>query len=83
MALPSAQDHVSLPRVLDACANPNNLVAIQVPFNIFEREAIVPNALGLASPEKTVADLAEVSKKSAAIHSLSVSSLNYAYTAKF
>ncbi|ORY90378.1 NADP-dependent oxidoreductase domain-containing protein [Syncephalastrum racemosum] len=59
MALPSAQDHVSLPRVLEACENHNNLVAIQVPFNIFEREAIVPNALGLASPEKTVADVAE------------------------
>ncbi|KAG0173141.1 hypothetical protein DFQ28_005653 [Apophysomyces sp. BC1034] len=41
MALPLAVDHVSLPQVLKACANLSNFVAVEVPINLFEREAIL------------------------------------------
>jgi aryl-alcohol dehydrogenase-like predicted oxidoreductase len=54
MAFPNAMDHVSLTEVMKACSNPSNLVAAQVPFNLFEREAVVNN-----NTEKTVAEIAK------------------------
>ncbi|CAM0135421.1 unnamed protein product [Umbelopsis sp. WA50703] len=46
LADPTAVDHISLPSVINACANHDNLVAIQTPFNFFERKAIVqPHAI--------------------------------------
>jgi aryl-alcohol dehydrogenase-like predicted oxidoreductase len=53
MSLPTAADHVSLRDTLAACNNKNNLVAIQVPFNLYEREAV-------QSEMETIADIAEV-----------------------
>ncbi|KAI9475348.1 hypothetical protein BDB00DRAFT_859946 [Zychaea mexicana] len=53
MALPSAVDHVSLSQVLDACSKPDNFVAVEAPFNIFEREVAV------ADGSKTVSDIAK------------------------
>ncbi|KAF7726740.1 hypothetical protein EC973_008514 [Apophysomyces ossiformis] len=41
MALPLAVDHVSLSKVLQSCKNLSNFVAVEVPFNLFEREAIL------------------------------------------
>ncbi|KAJ2957937.1 hypothetical protein NQZ79_g6397 [Umbelopsis isabellina] len=53
LADPTAVDHVSLPSVINACAKHDNLVAIETPFNFFERKAIVqPHGL-------TVADICE------------------------
>ncbi|KAI8095029.1 NADP-dependent oxidoreductase domain-containing protein [Gilbertella persicaria] len=52
MAFPTAADHVSLKSVLESCANPSNFLAIQVPFNLYEREAIV-------SDNKSVAEIAK------------------------
>lgn len=52
MAFPNAMDHVSLTEVLQACSTPSNFVAAQVPFNLFEREAIVGEG-------KTVATIAK------------------------
>lgn len=60
MALPSAADHISLPRILQACAKPENFVAIQVPFNIFEREAIVARTTSLPTPVQTLGEIAKV-----------------------
>lgn len=57
MALPSAADHVSLTDIIKACSNPSNFVAAQVPFNLYEREAIV----GSENDErKSVAEIAKV-----------------------
>lgn len=53
LADPTAVDHVSLPSVINACKKHDNLVAIETPFNFFERKAIVqPHGL-------TVADICE------------------------
>ncbi|KAI8348048.1 NADP-dependent oxidoreductase domain-containing protein [Choanephora cucurbitarum] len=41
MAFPTAADHVSLKQVLESCSKPQNLIAAQVPFNLYEKEAIV------------------------------------------
>ncbi|KAI9027146.1 NADP-dependent oxidoreductase domain-containing protein [Phycomyces nitens] len=60
MALPSAVDHVSLDDIIKACKRPDNLVAIEVPFNLYEREAVVSSAVQhLSAPENTVAEIAK------------------------
>jgi len=57
MAVPSSNDNVSLPLLLSKLSpqSRHNFVAIETPFNIFEREAIWNNG-----GEKTLAELAEV-----------------------
>ncbi|CAG8598073.1 4092_t:CDS:2 [Acaulospora colombiana] len=42
MAIPTASDHISLPAILEKLSKPSrqNFVAIQVPFNLFERDVI-------------------------------------------
>lgn len=61
MALGSAADHVSFPDIRSACSNPSNFVAIEAPFNVFEREALISGASpGLSLP--TIAQYAEVGK---------------------
>ncbi|KAI9269094.1 NADP-dependent oxidoreductase domain-containing protein [Phascolomyces articulosus] len=54
MALPSSVDHVSLTQVLEACSKPDNFVAIEAPFNIFEREVAIGH-----DNNKTVSDIAK------------------------
>lgn len=56
LALPSAADHVSLTDIIKSCANPNNFVAAQVPFNLYENEAIIPAE---NDERKTVAEIAK------------------------
>lgn len=56
LALPSAADHISLTDVIKACSNPSNFVAAQVPFNLFEREAIVASE---NDERRTVAEIAK------------------------
>ncbi|KAF1796987.1 NADP-dependent oxidoreductase domain-containing protein [Mucor lusitanicus] len=56
MAFPSAVDHVSLPEVIKSCSNPANFVAAEVPFNLYEKEAIVPSD---NDKIKTVAQIAQ------------------------
>ncbi|KAI9256194.1 NADP-dependent oxidoreductase domain-containing protein [Sporodiniella umbellata] len=41
LSFPHAEDHVSLQKVIAACTRQEHLLAIQVPFNLFEREAVV------------------------------------------
>lgn len=53
MAFPGAADHISLEKVIESCSHPDHFAAIQVPFNLFEREAIVQE------DNQTVADVAE------------------------
>lgn len=48
MAFPNAMDHVSLTEVIQACSTPENFVAAQVPFNLFEREAVVGTVADVA-----------------------------------
>ncbi|KAI7862400.1 NADP-dependent oxidoreductase domain-containing protein [Spinellus fusiger] len=55
MALNGA-DHISLHQVIKACSRPDHLVAIQVPFNLFEREAVVASG---HAPDTTVAAIAK------------------------
>jgi hypothetical protein len=53
LADPQAADHVSLPKIIEACAKRDNLVAVETPFNFFERQALVqPHGI-------TVADISE------------------------
>lgn len=52
MAFPTAEDHVSLTKLIQSCTRPENLVAIQTPFNLFEREAVI-------SKQETVAEMAK------------------------
>ncbi|KAI9281340.1 NADP-dependent oxidoreductase domain-containing protein [Umbelopsis sp. AD052] len=53
LADPQAADHVSLPKIIEACAKKDNLVAVETPFNFFERQALVqPHGI-------TVADICE------------------------
>ncbi|KAI8643388.1 NADP-dependent oxidoreductase domain-containing protein [Parasitella parasitica] len=56
MAFPSAVDHVSFPEILKACPNPSNFAAVQVPFNLYEKEAIVASE---NNHTKTVAEIAK------------------------
>jgi len=56
MAFPSAVDHVSLPEVIKSCSNLANFVAAEVPFNLYEKEAIVPSD---NDNTKTVAQIAK------------------------
>lgn len=58
LALPAAADHISLTDILKACPNPANFVATQVPFNLYERDAIVTCE---SNEKKTVAEIAKVS----------------------
>jgi hypothetical protein len=60
LALPSSADHVSLTDILKACPNPSNFVAAQVPFNLYENEAIVPPE---NDDRKTIAEIAKVEKR--------------------
>ncbi|KAI8977122.1 NADP-dependent oxidoreductase domain-containing protein [Mycotypha africana] len=58
MAFPNAVDHISLNEIIKACPKSNqNLLAIQVPFNLYEREAIVKAEDDVGA--KTVAQIAE------------------------
>lgn len=57
MALPNAADHVSLTDILKACPNPANFVAAEVPFNLYERDAIVTSE---NDEKRTVAEIAKV-----------------------
>ncbi|KAI7905487.1 NADP-dependent oxidoreductase domain-containing protein [Cokeromyces recurvatus] len=57
MAFPTAADHVSLSNIIQSCQNPSNLVAIQVPFNLYEREAIIATTNDYKV--KTVAEIAK------------------------
>lgn len=57
LALPSAADHVSLTDIIKACPNPSNFIAAQVPFNLYENEAIIPAE---NDNRKTVAEIAKV-----------------------
>ncbi|KAI9314417.1 NADP-dependent oxidoreductase domain-containing protein [Dichotomocladium elegans] len=54
MGLPTAADHVSLADVLRACAKPEHFVAVEAPFNLFEREVVIGEP-GI----KTVSDIAK------------------------
>ncbi|KAI8332985.1 NADP-dependent oxidoreductase domain-containing protein [Blakeslea trispora] len=57
MAFPTAADHVSLKQVLESCAKPQNFVAVQVPFNLYEKEAILGhNSLDMT---QTIAEFAK------------------------
>lgn len=58
LALPAAADHISLTDIIKACSDPSNFVAAQVPFNLFEREAIVASE---NDERRTVAEIAKVS----------------------
>ncbi|CAO3665752.1 unnamed protein product [Rhizopus microsporus] len=53
MAFSGAADHISLEKIIEACSRPDHFAAIQVPFNLFEREAIIQE------DNQTVADVAE------------------------
>jgi hypothetical protein len=49
LAYPQAADHVSLPKIIEACTKRDNLVAVQTPFNFFERQALVqPHGITVA-----------------------------------
>jgi len=41
LAYPQATDHISLPKIIEACVKRDNFVAVQTPFNFFERQALV------------------------------------------
>lgn len=55
MSFPAAADHVALDQVIQSCACPDHFVAIEVPFNLFEREAVIADS----SQVPTVADIAK------------------------
>ena len=42
MAIPTANDHISLPKIFEklSISGKKNFVAIQAPFNLFERDLI-------------------------------------------
>ena len=42
MAIPTANDHISLPKIFEklSISSKKNFVAIQTPFNLFERDLI-------------------------------------------
>ncbi|KAI7891905.1 NADP-dependent oxidoreductase domain-containing protein [Mucor mucedo] len=56
LALPAAADHISLTDIIKTCPNPSNFVAAQVPFNLFEREAVVASE---NDERRTVAEIAK------------------------
>lgn len=57
MAFPSAVDHVSLPEIIKSCSNLSNFVATEVPFNLYEKEAII------ASDNDNIKTVAEIAKE--------------------
>jgi hypothetical protein len=57
MAFPSAVDHVSLPEIIKSCSNPSNFIAAEVPFNLYEKEAII------ASNNDNMKTVAEIAKE--------------------
>lgn len=59
LALPNAADHISLTDILKACPNTANFVAAEVPFNLYERDAIVTSE---NDEKRTVAEIAKVKK---------------------
>ncbi|KAI8366674.1 NADP-dependent oxidoreductase domain-containing protein [Radiomyces spectabilis] len=59
MALPTAVDHISLADVLKSCNQPSNFQAIQVPFNLYEREAVVPSGWDQSAQVKPVSQVAK------------------------
>ncbi|KAI8080585.1 NADP-dependent oxidoreductase domain-containing protein [Thamnidium elegans] len=56
LALPNAADHISLTDILKACPNLANFVAAEVPFNLYERDAIVTSE---NDEKRTVAEIAK------------------------